>query len=143
MPAGQPGATESPGDAPASGNVDSAHPPGAMLAKSITAVDARYVGTVAESTATIDCDPVSSVTIPAPPVTFRVLRNARRSVPPLASHVPFVAVHVYSGIDPVGNDVIPPLPRTPPRTPASGCVLPSKRPKHPRTDTPCPYPPKA
>ncbi len=119
MPAGQPAATESPGDAPASKNVDSAQPPAAMLVKSITAADARYVGTVAESTATTDCDPVSSVTIPAPLVTFRVLRNARRSVPPLASHVPFVAVHVYSGIDPVGKELIPP---TAAQTPAHAAV---------------------
>jgi hypothetical protein len=51
-PAGHPAATESPIDAPATPSVESLHAPGAMLVKSNTAEAVRYVGTVAESTAT-------------------------------------------------------------------------------------------
>src|SRR5262249_22073667 len=107
IPAGHPGATESPTAAPASPNVNSPQAPGVILPKSSTAVDARYEGTVAESTATTVCVPTSNATIPAPPDTFLVLRNALRSLPPFASQTPFVAVHEYSGTDPTGKLVTP------------------------------------
>src|SRR5882757_288651 len=102
IPDGQPGATASPAAAPGRDIVDSAHPPGAILAKSSTLTPATYVGTVAESTATTVCVPVSNATIPAPADRFRVLRNARRSMPPLASQTPFVAVRENNGIEPAG-----------------------------------------
>src|SRR5260370_31615121 len=113
-PAGHPGATESPADAPGIAKLESAHAPGAMLAKSSTALTARYVGTIAESTATTVCVPVSRATMPVPLPRLRVLRNARLSLPPLVSQRPFVAVHVYIGIDPTGNAVTPLIaPQTP------------------------------
>jgi hypothetical protein len=119
IPAGHPGATESPADAPGRVTVDSAHAPAAMLVKSITAETVMYVGTVAESTATTVCVPVSRATIPVPLPRLRVLRNALLSLPPLMSQSPFVAVHVNSGIDPAGN-VVTAL--TAPHTPAQVSV---------------------
>jgi hypothetical protein len=113
-PAGHPGATESPADAPGRDSVDSTHAPGRTLGKSITPAIVRYVGTVAESTATTVCAPVSRATIPVPLPKLRVLRNARLSLPPLASQRPFVAVHEKSGIDPHGKAVTP---LTAPHTP--------------------------
>src|SRR5260370_8467327 len=92
-PAGHPGATESPADAPGIAKLESAHAPGAMLAKSSTAATDRYVGTIAESTATIVCVPVSRATIPVPLPRLRFLRNPRFSLPPRQSPSPFVAVH--------------------------------------------------
>jgi hypothetical protein len=118
-PAGHPGATESPADAPGIEKVESAHAPGAMLAKSSTAATVKYVGTVAESTATTVCVPVSRATMPVPLPRLRVLRNARLSLPPFVSQSPFVAVHVNSGIDPAGKLVTPP---TAPHTPAHASV---------------------
>jgi hypothetical protein len=113
-PCGHPGATESPADAPGIVSAESAHAPGMILVKSNTAAVVRYVGTTAESTATTVCVPVSRDTIPAPLPKFRVLRNARLSLPPLMSQIPFVAVHVKSGIDPGGNAVTLPIaPHTP------------------------------
>jgi hypothetical protein len=96
-------------------NVESLHAPGKMLVKSSTAEAVRNVGTVAESTATTVCVPVSRATIPAPLPKLRVLRNARLSLPPFVSHTPFVAVHVKSGIDPGGKADTP---LTAPHTPA-------------------------
>ena len=114
-PAGHPAATESPVDAPGMPNVESLHAPGEMLVKSSTAEAVRNVGTVAESTATTVCVPVSRATIPVPLPKLRVLRNARLSLPPLVSQTPFVAVHVKSGIDPAGKADTP---LTAPHTPA-------------------------
>jgi hypothetical protein len=113
-PAGHPAATESPADAPGKLNIESPHVPGGRLAKSSTAAAVRYVGTEAESTATTVCVPLSRDTIPVPLPTLRVLRNARLSLPPFASHKPFVAVHVKRGIDPGGKAVtLPTAPQTP------------------------------
>jgi hypothetical protein len=78
-----------------------------MLVKSSTAATVKYVGTVAESTATTVCVPVSKDTMPVPLPKFRVLRNARLSLPPFVSQSPFVAVHVNSGIDPAGKAATP------------------------------------
>src|SRR5438045_7819459 len=41
--------------------------------------------------------------MPAPAATFRVLRNARLSLPPATSHSPPVAVHANRGSDPGGK----------------------------------------
>src|SRR4051812_20519386 len=65
-PAGQPAATESPGEAPDKPSGESPHAPAAITPKSITPLTVKYVGTEAESTATMVCDPVSSATIPVP-----------------------------------------------------------------------------
>ena len=50
---------------------------------------------------------ISVLVIPTPAVTLFELRNARWSAPPFASHEPFVADHVNSGIASAGNAVTP------------------------------------
>lgn len=47
--------------------------------------------------------PFSAMAMPDPEVLFLVESKARLSVPPMLSHVPDVAVQVYSGIEEVGK----------------------------------------
>lgn len=105
-PAGQPGATASPGEAPYSVNVCSgAQAPFAIDAKSRFALAAAYVGTTAVSTDTVVRPPDSTVVIPVPAESVFELRNARKSRPPAASQFPDVAVHVYTGTESDGKFV--------------------------------------
>jgi hypothetical protein len=53
------------------------------------------------------CPDISVLVIPNPAVTLFELRKARWSTPPFASHDPFVADHVNSGIASPGKAVTP------------------------------------
>ena len=79
---GHPGATLLPGAAPVSVKLMSAaHAPFAIAGKSSVALPLRYVGTSAESTATVLAAPASTTMIPCPGFTTFVESQARQSVP--------------------------------------------------------------